>query len=778
MIELKKIYKEYLLAEDKVIALNDISLTFRDNEFISILGPSGCGKTTLLNIIGGLDKYTSGELSIDGKTTKDFREKEWDSYRNSSVGFVFQSYNLIPHLTVLENVTMALSLSGVSAKEAKKRAIKALKEVELENHIKKRPNQLSGGQMQRVAIARALVNDPKILLADEPTGALDTETSVKIMELIKKISKNRLVIMVTHNPDLAEIYSDRIINILDGQIMGDSNPVKESKKSIKKTEKLETKKTTMPFSTAVKSSTKNLMNKKGRTITTSIAGSIGIVGIAVVLAISNGMSGYVAQTEREILADSAISVTESLVIEKADDSIELEVNTYPDDLLFHPTPSDDSTSEIHYNNLSSEYLNYIAEMDESLYNTITYENKTNLNLIFEKDGYYNDISSINSNTNVLSSDLDYVKSQYDLLSGHYPENKNEILLVVNSDNQIDPTLLSALGFDINTDKDISAESLVGITFTSVSNDSYYTFDGAKYQKINDQTSLHSAVANADSTNLEIVGIVRANQDSSSYVLNRNIIYTEEFMNDQILLNQSSAVVIAQENSPSKSVITGNTFASSSLPGFMGSSSETYDATMRYLGAYSYPSAIRIYPAGFDASEEIKNYLSAYNIDENGNEKPVSSQVIYSTSFIETMLDSMSSMIDTISLLLSAFAAISLVVSSIMIGIITYVSVIERTKEIGVLRAIGARKKDVSRIFNAESLLIGIFAGVIGLITTGIVGIIATPIISSLVGSSFVVSLSFTQGAFLLLLSMGLTFVSGLIPAKIASKKDPIIALRS
>ncbi len=757
MIELKGIVKEYTLAEEKLKALNNISLTFRDSEFVSILGPSGCGKTTLLNIIGGLDKFTAGELLIDNKTTMGFKEKEWDSYRNSSVGFVFQNYNLIPHLSILENVTMALSLSGISTKEAKQRAIKALKEVELEKHIKKRPNQLSGGQMQRVAIARAIVNNPKILLADEPTGALDTDTSVKIMELIKKISKNMLVIMVTHNPELAEKYSDRIINILDGQIMGDSNPYKFVKSKKQTEEKLETTKTTMPYTTALKSSFKNLSNKKGRTIMTSIAGSIGIIGIAIVLAISNGMTAFITQTEREVLASSAVEITENVMIQTGVNQEQVIKDTYPDDLIFHPTKEEQSRVEMHTNNLSAEFLAYIDAMPENLYNSITYENRTNLNLINYDGVTYKDISSLSGYTNVMSNDVEYVKTQYDKLAGEYPTNKNEILLVASSDNEINPEILTALGL---TGEDINSTDLIGKTIRSASNNDYYHKDGELYRASASQTELEASYNNA--TELKVVGILRAKQEATSNILTHSIIYTQEFIDEQVALNSVSDIVIDQKAEATKSVIDGELFIKS-----------TQEQELRSLGAYTFPSAIKIYPAGFDESESIKVYLDDYNIG-----KAESDQVIYSVNFIEMMLESLGTMIDAISLLLTAFAAISLVVSSLMIGIITYVSVVERTKEIGILRAMGARKKDIGRIFNAESLIIGFFAGALGVVTTVLISLVATPIISGLVGATFVVSLGAIQGLTLLLLSMGLTFIAGLIPSRIASKKDPIIALRS
>lgn len=766
MLELKNIKKNYMVAGVPSPALNGVSLTFGNSEFVSVLGASGSGKTTLLNIIGGLDKYSSGDLLIDGKSTKNYKDSDWDAYRNSTIGFVFQTYNLIPHLSVLDNVEMSLRLSGVSAKERKARATKVLIEVGLKDHLTKRPNQLSGGQMQRVSIARALVNNPKILLADEPTGALDSKTSIQIMELIKEISKDRLVIMVTHNSDIANQYSDRIIKLVDGLIVEDSRPYKG--KETEKSGKLINKKTSMSYLTAIKTSFKNLLTKKGRTITTAFAGSIGIIGIALVLSISTGMTTYTNALQSDSLAGFPITIssqTSITVFGRGNTTSVSEEEFISGDIIYPYDAAANTTS--HKNIFSDDFLSYLSAMDQSYYNSISYSRAVALNIVSETSvGSYVKVPMSSGSGNIFASSSnfaeipnspEFIKTQYDVLSGSYPENSSQLALVIDSKNRISVNLLEDLGFNINDQYSFS--DFIGKTFKAITNNTYYQKEGSLYVAKNDYQAMYQS---SDSLSLEVVGILRVKESASSELLSTGIGYTT-MLTDELLNNaKTSDIVLAQVGSPTINVMSGQAF----------NSQITYDGVMKTLGGITTPTAIQIYPVSFDSKDLIKDYLDKYNV---GKEEVNS--IIY-TDLDETISSTISSLINTITIILAAFAGISLIVSSVMIGIITYVSVVERTKEIGIMRSLGARKKDISRIFNAETLLIGFSAGTIGVILASIINLPVNLIISSLIGIEGFAVLLPSYALLLVVLSTVLTLIAGLIPARIASRKDPVIALRT
>ncbi len=756
MLHLKGITKNYVVGEEQIRALRGINLVFRDSEFVSILGQSGCGKTTLLNIIGGLDQYTTGDLLIDGKSTQQFASSDWDGYRNSSVGFVFQSYNLISHLSVLENVAMSLSLSGVSAREKNARAKKVLEEVGLGQYLKKKPNQLSGGQMQRVAIARALVNNPKILLADEPTGALDSETSVAIMELIKKVSKDRLVIMVTHNPDLAEAYSDRIINMFDGKIVDDSNSAEESEHE--GSAKLETKKTSMSYEASLRSSFKNLWSKKARTILTTIAGSIGIIGVALVLAMGNGMTAYIDAMQGDQLSGFPITISETnnIRVSSSENVSTIVKEEFTAEDVFYPTASGGDSYTTHTNLFTDEFLTYMSNMDEDLYNAISYTSNVSINTVLNSGSAYSELE-LSSYLSELPDSQDFIETQYDILFGSYPTSYNQMVLVVDESNNVSADMLALLG--ISAGDTMKAEDLMGITFVVAPNDAYYECVNGLYVQ---NTNYDSVYNNEQSISMEVVGILRIKETSSTEFLSTGLMYTTDLTDKVLELNATSAIVEAQKADTTTSVLTGLTFASDS----------DYTKLMGQLGGISTPSGMSIYPASYDANDEIKAYIDAYNEDKSSEEQ------IYYVDWAETITSAMSSIVDTTTMILTGFAAISLVVSSLMIGIITYISVVERTKEIGIMRAIGARKKDISRIFNAEALIIGFSAGLFGVLFSAILCLPISSVLGLIVDGGFDIFMTFGECVLLVAISTMLTFIAGLIPAKIASKKDPIVALRT
>ncbi|MBN2299985.1 MAG: ATP-binding cassette domain-containing protein [Acholeplasmataceae bacterium] len=770
MLELNNIKKDYFVAGKPFPALNGISLNFKKNEFVSILGASGSGKTTLLNIIGGLDRYSSGDLLVDGKSTKDFSDTNWDAYRNATIGFVFQNYNLISHLSVLDNVEMALRLSGVGAKERKERATTVLIEVGLKDHINKRPNQLSGGQMQRVAIARALVNNPMVLLADEPSGALDSHTSHQILELIQKISKDRLVIMVTHNSELANSFSDRIVTLVDGRVVEDTRPVKINSTQVEN-DKLLTKKTSMSYMTALKTSFKNLLTKKGRTLITALAGSIGIIGIALVLSISSGMTRYVNDLQSDTLAGFPISVNAQVATDIFSGATgrynaEGETNEFPDTPTIYPYDQAYNTT-LHTNVIDDSFINYLEGMDSTFYNSISYTRAVQLNLIAETStgGYIKVISSVNPNSlfiggSVLSeipNNPEFIKSQYDILSGSYPESYDQVVLIVDKENLIDVSILEKLGISV-TDS-YSFDDFIGMTFKTVSNDDYFSKIGNIYIP---QTDYETMFNSPDATAITIVGIMRVNENASTELLSTGIGYTT-MLTDYIIESAStSGIVNDQIASPDINILTGLPFTTTI----------TYQNVMRFIGGDSTPIGVQIYPISFDAKDQIKEYIDTYNIDKTEE------QTILYTDLAETISNTISSLIGTITIILSAFAGISLVVSSVMIGIITYVSVVERTKEIGIMRSLGARKKDISRIFNAETILIGLVAGIFGILLAMLLNIPVNIIINRLIGVPGFSSLELMSAAGLVALSTVLTLIAGLIPSGIAARRDPVVALRT
>lgn len=836
MLELNGIRKTYVTGTTSVEALKGIDLKFRDSEFVSILGQSGCGKTTLLNIIGGLDKYTSGDLKINGRSTKDFKDRDWDAYRNNSIGFVFQSYNLIPHQTVLSNVELALTLSGVSKAERRQRATEALEKVGLKEQIHKKPNQMSGGQMQRVAIARALVNDPDILLADEPTGALDTQTSIQIMDLLKEISKDRLIIMVTHNPELATQYSTRIIRLLDGTITDDSNPYNGEDDNIatktdedsltdKKSGKTKKKKTSMSFFTALSLSLNNLMTKKTRTILTAFAGSIGIIGIALILSISNGIQNYIDRVQRDTLSSYPIqlqkeSVDVSSMIENMMGNKDKNVDHDKDKIYSNNIMTDmvnSMVAEVNSNNLKAfkSYLEnhksdvdgYISDIQYSydvplyIYSTDTSDGVTQLNPSSVMENMYGMsvsgdgmMSAGMQNTSVWSRLFDnrqMLDEQYDLIAGSWADNYNEVMLVVDENNEIDDYTLYSLGFkDPAEVKKIFKNVMAGNSYET--EETQYTYDEVLDKKFklvlptdlyryndtfgiwedasHDDEYMTTVVNNAEE--VKIAGIIRKNPDAASVSVSSGVAYTKGLMPYIIEKVNETQIVKQQLADPEKDVFTGMSFDNDKT------SISTLENNKSLLGIASEdnPSEIDIYAKDFDSKEKLQDFIKNYNdeVTADGRDE----DTINYTDYVGILMSSVSTIITAISSVLIAFVAISLVVSSIMIGIITYISVLERTKEIGVLRSIGASKKDVSRVFNAETLIEGFVSGAMGIIITLILCIPANAVIKNVTDISNVAQLPVAGAVILVIISMLLTTIAGLIPAKMAAKKDPVVALRT
>lgn len=789
MLQLKNITKDYQVGEQQIHALQGISVDFRKSDFVSILGPSGCGKTTLMNIVGGLDKYTSGDLIINGKSTQDFKDNNWDYYRNKKVGFVFQTYNLIPHLNVLGNVELALTLSGVSKEERKKRAKKALEQVGLGDNLKQRPNQLSGGQMQRVAIARALVNSPEILLADEPTGALDTDTSEQIMEILKEISKDKLVIMVTHNPDIAERFSTRLIKMKDGKIISDSAPylAENDENYVKEAEQLKTEelfdkskkkkrnsgKSSMSFLTALSISWRNLLTKRGRTILTSIAGSIGIIGIALILAISNGMNIYISKLQADTLSSNPITVTESAFnITEAmnymnNQSSQEESPEFPVLKKIFVEKAFDMSKIMNKNNISQEYIDYVTNnLDKEWYNDIIYKTGMALNIYGKNTGadVYSKIVTNSSAWQMLLKE-EFLTTQYDVLDGKLPSNKNEIVIIVDKTNKVPEETLIALGLK-NAEDEITEypfSDILGKEYKLVDNNLLYTLSGSSYVE---KSPLD--IDFAASQTLTVTGILRINQYTESGVLSTGIGYTKALYEWLQETNGASDIINFMDSNPNTDPFTGMEYAS----GTNVTKEEKFMSAYRALGGNASYNEISIYPVSFESKEQIKKVLNDYN-----NGRAEDDMVKYS-DMSELLGSMMSDMVDIISYVLIAFTAISLLVSSIMIGIITYVSVLERTKEIGILRSIGARKKDVTRLFNAETFIIGICSGVLGVLVTYLLSIPINLIINSLVGVSGIANLNIAYAFILIAISVCLTLISGLIPSLKAAKKDPVTALRT
>jgi len=790
MLKLINIEKNYYMGSTTVQALKKVNLEFRKSEFVAILGPSGCGKTTLLNLIGGLDRYTDGDIVINNKSTKEYKDADWDAYRNHSIGFVFQNYNLIPHLKVLGNVELALTLSGISIEERKKRAIDALNKVGLHDQIYKLPNQLSGGQMQRVAIARALVNDPDILLADEPTGALDSETSIQIMEILKEVAKDRLVIMVTHNPDLANQYATRIIRLLDGVVISDSNPYQAevAKKDQTKGERL--KHTSMSFLTALALSFQNLLTKKARTILTAFAGSIGIIGIALVLALSNGFQSYVDKMQADTLSSYPLIISRESVdfASAAELNMDTSLQEYPEgDTIFINKLMEKLNGIIIRNNITEDYIeNVIEKIDPALINGITYSRGVRLNIFkqmsINNSIYYRQISAQNDMSSVMNfsgadiwqeiiDNQSFIESQYDVIAGRLPQNKDEIIIQVDKYNQITDITLLSLGVltPMSSVDTLTFNDLLSLEYKLILNDDLYSYDSVNdrfVSQVDRNDTITADVYNKGLT-LKVVGIVRVNELTNTGSITGAIGYTKE-LTDYILEEAGkSEIVLWQKANPTKDPLTGQAYPADQ------NVEEQYYNTMSRLGGITTPKAINIYPVDFKAKTEIKKYLDNYNQTQEDEVNR-----IYYTDVMDLLVKSINTTINAISYVLIAFTSISLVVSSIMIGIITYISVLERTKEIGILRSIGARKKDISRVFNAETLIIGFVAGIIGIGVTLLLSIPINIIIDNLVNISNIAALKTYHAIFLVLISMALTLIAGLIPSRIAAKKDPVIALRT
>ncbi len=893
MLKLTDIVKSYSAGSNKVEALKGVSIEFRENEFVSILGPSGCGKTTMLNIIGGLDRYDSGDLSINQKSTRKFKDGDWDSYRNHSIGFVFQNYNLIPHQTVLSNVELALTLSGVSKSERRKRAAEVLEKVGLGDQLRKKPNQMSGGQMQRVAIARALVNNPEILLADEPTGALDSGTSVQIMELLKEIAKEKLVIMVTHNPDLAQQYSSRIVRLLDGKITDDSNPynpgeytaTKSGDSGKDKRKKANKQKTSMSMLTAFSLSLNNLMTKKGRTVLTAFAGSIGIIGIALILSLSNGFQLYIDKVQEDTLSSYPLTIQkESVDIGTMISTLQEERSSKANhdmDKVYSSTVMADlmntMITEARTNNLA-KFKKFI-EQDENgkkmkdYTSAIQYSYDAPLN-VFSADTSDGAIQvnpskvmekmmpqQASSSTSIFTQNSDnfwselienraLLDSQYDILAGRWPESYNEVVIAVTKKNEISDVELYSLGLKDQREVDdimkrvmsgeavdvpslsFTYDELLDLRFRLLLSSELYAKDpltGLYKDLREDEILLKKAVDGG--VELKVVGIVRPNPDAASASITGVIGYTHELMEYVIQETEKSELVREQKAHPETDVFTGLPFEreeEQSAPDFSAMTSEqlaeyqqaaeekqrqteafiatlpeetqqylatlpeeerakliagyteqaqpktTYEENLAKLGVADLddPSIIRLYPIDFESKENIEQLIRDYNKGKAEEE-----QITYS-DIVGIMMSSISTIINMISYVLIAFVSISLVVSSIMIGIITYISVLERTKEIGILRSIGASKKDISRVFNAETLIIGFVAGALGIGTTLLLNLPVNALIKSLSGISNVSRLPVSGAVVLVLISMALTLIAGLIPSGLAAKKDPVVALRT
>ena len=921
MLSLKEICKSYKTGDTAVDALKGVSMDFRDSEFVSVLGPSGCGKTTLLNIIGGLDHYTTGDLIINGKSTKDFKDADWDSYRNHRVGFVFQSYNLIPHQTVLSNVELALTLSGVSKSERRKRAKEALEQVGLGDQLNKKPNQMSGGQMQRVAIARALVNDPDILLADEPTGALDTQTSVQVMEILKKISKDKLIVMVTHNPELAETYSSRIIKLLDGEVVSDSDPFtcpepeekeKLDKKAAKKAAKAEKKKlkTSMSFLTALSLSRNNLLTKKARTILTSFAGSIGIIGIALILSLSNGVQVYIDQVQSDTLSSYPLTITktttstESMMKIMAEGRNKKDVDHDKDKVYsqnqmgklinsyMNETKINDLEKFKTFLDGNKEIKDYVTSIQYSystkpyIYNKDTSKGVEQVNpstvgeymgmgesfsMSTQMEGASGMSSSMfgGQSTNIFGEMIDndeLIKKQYDLLAGKFPESYDEVVLVVDKNNEIHDYVLYTLGWldkkpleniiakvfsgekvDIDAgQKSYTYEEMLALRFKLLAPTDRYEKQGSIWvDKSGDEEFMKKALESAPE--IKVVGVIRPNEDAAAASINGNIGYTHELASYLVDRVSKSEIVKDQLENKDTDIFTGLKFGDGTNKnkltaaqkqallqqqqqggGMMGmpstgqnaselmtesekqymqsltpeqmeliqkitkermemlqggggdglTSDSTYDQNMTDLGyaELEKPSYINIYPKDFESKEKIVDIIKKYNEDakNDGREE----DVIEYTDYVGLMMSSITSIISAISYILIAFVAISLVVSSIMIGIITYISVLERTKEIGILRAIGASKKDISHVFNAETAIVGFVAGGLGILVSYLLTIPINLIIASLTDVNMRTQIPIMGAVILVAISIVLTLIAGLLPSKIAAKKDPVVALRT
>lgn len=884
MLELKNITKDYEAGGEKVHALKGITLEFGKNEMVSILGQSGCGKTTLLNIIGGLDRYTDGDLIINGRSTKYFKSSDWDAYRNQKIGFVFQSYNLIPHLTVLGNVELALTLSGIKKSERRARAADALAKVGLAGEMKKRPNQLSGGQMQRVAIARAIVNDPDIILADEPTGALDSTTSVAVMEILKDIARERLVIMVTHNQSLAETYSTRIISMLDGNVTNDTKPAaeldarqsedKEAKvekavaepqadaekvlaeqdanqtkldeklrkkqhkmeqKAITKANRAALRRTSMSLFTAFGLSWRNLITKKGRTIATAVAGSIGIIGVALVLALSNGFNNYIGDMQTSMLAHYPVTATNVTIdMETAMESMENMTATYkkfPDGNKVI-VKAEKVTAPFHYNRITDEFIEHVQNIPSSLAIDVTFDYARSKPILSAHTSHgYGEIQTSTSSMNAmlgtgsstfqqLLNNSDYVKSQYDVLQGKYPTAANEIAIVIGNDNSINASTLRAVGIDFPTadgeDSRVPFDHFIGQQLKLVHNNQWFKKDDKGIYKTfssrhgsSDQDAWKALYDDPANMTLTVVGVMRVKESAALALFSAGLVYTPELNKAFIADCRQSDVAKAQIADREKYVTNATTttldtvlspilsqfgvknlslagmsfndpllqriYAAAANMKISFGANDVYDQALQAVGAVDTPSGMNFYPVSFSKKTEMMNYINRYNKDKSEDDK------ILLLDAASLVTDTVSDMIDIISYVLIAFAAISLLVSSVMISIITYASVVERIKEIGVLRAVGARKTDIMRVFIAETAIIGFAAGVFGVLVTLILSFPLSSLFISIsdgVITTSLVSVAWWHALMLIGISVLLTLIAGVLPAYSASKKDPVVALRS
>ncbi len=889
MLELKNIKKDYVSGDTTVHALKGVSVQFRDSEFVAVLGQSGCGKTTLLNIIGGLDHYTSGDLVINGTSTKKYMDRDWDSYRNHSVGFVFQSYNLIPHQTVLANVELALTLSGVSKHERRERAKAALEQVGLGDQLHKKPNQMSGGQMQRVAIARALVNDPAIVLADEPTGALDSETSVQVMEILKEVSNDRLVVMVTHNPELAYQYANRIVQLKDGELVGDSNPYEISQADRIALEDRSlggSPRTSMSLATAFSLSLNNLFTKKGRTLLTAFAGSIGIIGIALILSLSSGAQDYIKDMEESTMgsypltiqtstmdlaslmgsmmgtmADDSASSEEGMVKSKdvitgmvtsmANDTTENDMESIKEWLDSNPDNLQDYVTDIQYSYKTP--LNVYRETDDGQYAQVNPTTVMEALGVSTSGATQSELLSSMSATGsgydvwtALLNNQESVERDYDVVYGNLPQNWNEVVICLDSDGNISDYTLYSLGLkdqdelrDMMSDalagktldepeaEEYSYDDLMGLTFRLVPQSAYYEKqDDGTWADMSDDTAYVDKIA-AAGDEVKVVGIVKPSEDSSASSTNAmygGVLYRNDLMERLIDEVDSSDVVKAQRDDANTDIFTGYAFPADDeedltmddiqemidqMPSSQSeqirayvdqmrdsgmsddeivsafqsqmsrqTSNATYEGNLEKLGVADIddPFAISIYPIDFEAKEQVDQIIEDYNtqMSDSGQD----GKVIHYTDIVGAMMSSVTSIVNSITYILIAFVAISLVVSSIMIGIITYISVLERTKEIGILRSIGASKKDISRVFNAETFIIGLCAGLLGIGVTVLLDIPINMIIEMVAGVKDMAAVPAGAGVVLVIISVVLTLIGGVIPSRMAANKDPVTALRT
>ncbi len=758
MLTLKNIKKIYKTSNLKQTALDNINLSFRKNEFVAILGPSGSGKTTLLNIIGALDNYTEGDLIINNLSTHNFKENNWDYYRNTKIGFIFQNYNLINHISVYKNVELALTLNGISRKKSKKVVMSVLQKVGLEKYYKKKPNELSGGQMQRVAIARALVNNPDIILADEPTGALDSKTSIQIMELIKNISKNKLVIMVTHNEALAQKYANRIIILEDGKIKSDSKPFINKYKNEEKTK---IKKTKMGFFQALSLSLNNIKTKKGRTFLTAFASSIGIIGIALVLSISNGFNKKINEYEKDTMSLFPIVISPSILKYEKEQQDFLESK---DELYAY---NENDNKSVHINNIKQDYIDYINRIDKKYVNAITYNRLINLNLISKKGSLYKYINSSMVNFVELPNKIEqnsFLRENYDLLSGSLPVNSHDLVLILGEKNRVDKSILEGLFIDSN--KNITSfDEVVGKGLKLVSNDDYYTSVQEELFVINKPCK---ELYDKSKITLKITGIIRPKKNNSLLMMDNTngvskIGYLGDLVKEIVKENKESKIVKAQQESKNIVFMGGLTFEEAGL---------SKNSVLKMLGKDEIPYSLNIYPKNFKGKDKIISYLDSYNKQRKQKEK-----IIY-TDYAKDIRELSGTIMGGITIILISFSSISLIVSSVMIGIITYISVLERTKEIGILRSLGARKKDISRVFSAETLIIGLISGVIAISMTLLLLIPVNYLLYNLTGLKNIGVLNPFHAIILILISIILTLTGGFIPSLKASKKDPVEALRS